>query len=63
MTSDTEEAVVWPRTLTHMLAFALDRLLVGQQVPKSPRLTPSSITLSGKLLAPSSELDVDPLAL
>lgn len=63
VTPDTEKAVVWPRTLTHMLAFALDRLLVEQQVLKSPRLTPSSITPSGKLLAPSLELDLDLLAL
>ena len=63
LTPDTEEAVIWPCTLSHMLAFALDRLPLGQQVPRSPRLTLSSITLSGKLLAPGSELDIDPFAL
>lgn len=54
---------MWPRALSHMLALALDRLLVVQQVQKSRRLTPSSIIPSGKPVVLSLEPDIDLSAL
>ena len=38
------------RHFNHILAFALDRLLLGQQLRRSPRPRLGSVTLSGKPL-------------